>query len=119
MTICFILKFEALFIRQKKYIETYKVPNVSSLYSRTTNCNPYLYTDMNSKKVLVLVTNKHVHFCGLHPESILFAQECISGKTALINIHSIVQGYASRYGEKYIQFESLNITFINFIIFLR
>lgn len=50
-----MLKFEALFIRQKKYIDTYKVLNVSSLYSRTTNCNPYLYTDMNSKKILIEV----------------------------------------------------------------
>ncbi len=50
-----LLKFEALFIRQKKYIETYKVPNLSSLYSRTTNCNPYLYTDISSKKVLIEV----------------------------------------------------------------
>lgn len=55
-----ILKFEALFIRQKKYIETYKVPNVSSLYSRTINCNPYLYTDMNSKKVLIEVPKDYV-----------------------------------------------------------
>lgn len=50
-----LLKFEALFIRQKKYIETYKVSNISSLYSRKTNCNPYLYTDINSKKVLIEV----------------------------------------------------------------
>jgi len=50
-----LLKFEALFIRQKKYIETYKVPNISSLYSRKTNCNPYLYIDINSKKVLIEV----------------------------------------------------------------
>lgn len=55
-----MLKFEALFIRQKKYIGTYKVPNVSSLYSRTTNCNPYLYTDMNSKKVLIEVPKDYV-----------------------------------------------------------
>lgn len=55
-----MLKFEALFIRQKKYIDTYKVPNVSSLYSRTTNCNPYLYTDMNSKKVLIEVPKDYV-----------------------------------------------------------
>lgn len=55
-----ILKFEASFIRQKKYIDTYKVPNVSSLYSRTTNCNPYLYTDINSKKVLIEVPKDYV-----------------------------------------------------------
>lgn len=55
-----MLKFEALFIRQKKYIDTYKVPNVSSLYSRTTNCNPYLYTVMNSKKVLIEVPKDYV-----------------------------------------------------------
>lgn len=50
-----LLKYEALFIRQKKYIETYKVPNVSSLYSRKTNCNPFLYADINSKRVLIEV----------------------------------------------------------------
>ena len=55
-----LLKFEALFIRQKKYIETYKVPNVSSLYSRKTNCNPFLYTNINSKKVLIEVPKDYV-----------------------------------------------------------
>lgn len=55
-----LLKFEALFIRQKKYIDTYKVPNVSSLYSRTKNCNPYLYTNINSKKVLIEVPKDYV-----------------------------------------------------------
>jgi len=50
-----LLKYEAIFIRQKKYVEVYKVPNVSSLYSRTTNCNPFLYTSINSRKVLIEV----------------------------------------------------------------
>ena len=50
-----ILRFEAIFTRQIKYIDTYKVPNVSSLYSRTTNCNPFLYTNINSNKVLIEV----------------------------------------------------------------
>ena len=45
---------------KKKYIDTYKVPNVSSLYSRTTNCNPYSYTDMNLKKVLIEVPKDYV-----------------------------------------------------------
>ena len=49
-----LLKYEAIFIRQKKYVEVYKVPNVSSLYSRTTNCNPFLYTSINSRNA----TNK-------------------------------------------------------------
>lgn len=55
-----LLKFEATFIRQKKYVEVYKVPNVSSLYSRTTNCNPFLYTTINSRKALVEVTKDDV-----------------------------------------------------------
>ena len=55
-----LLKFEALFIRQKKYIDTYKAPNVSSLYSKTKNCNPYLYTNINSKKVLIEVPKDYV-----------------------------------------------------------
>lgn len=54
-----LLKFEATFIRQKKYVEVYKVPNVSSLYSRTTNCNPFLYTNINSRKVLIEVPKDH------------------------------------------------------------
>lgn len=45
-----LLKFEVTFIRKKKYVEVYKVPNVSSLYSRITNCNPFLYTIINSRK---------------------------------------------------------------------
>lgn len=55
-----LLKFEALFIRQKKYIETYKVPNVSSLYSRKSDCNPFLYTSINSKKILIEVPKDYV-----------------------------------------------------------
>lgn len=55
-----LLTFEALFIRQKKYIEAYKVPNVSSLYSRKTNCNPFLYTSVNSKKILIEVPKDYV-----------------------------------------------------------
>lgn len=54
-----LLKYEAIFIRQKKYVEVYKVPNVSSLYSRSTNCNPFLYTSIKSKKVLIEVTKEH------------------------------------------------------------
>lgn len=55
-----LLKFEAIFTRQKKYVEVYKVPNISSLYSRTTNCNPFLYTIINSKKVLIEVPKDYV-----------------------------------------------------------
>lgn len=55
-----LLKFEALFIRQKKYVEVYKVPNISYLYSRATNCNPFLYTNINSKKVLIEVPKDYV-----------------------------------------------------------
>lgn len=54
-----ILRFEATFTQQKRYVEVYKVPNVSSLYSRTTNCNPFLYTDINSKKVLIEVSKEY------------------------------------------------------------
>lgn len=55
-----LLKFEVTFIRKKKYVEVYKVPNVSSLYSRITNCNPFLYTTINSRKILVEVSKDEV-----------------------------------------------------------
>lgn len=50
-----ILRFEAIFTRQRKFIETYKIPNINSLYGRTKNCNPFLYTNINSNKVLIEV----------------------------------------------------------------
>lgn len=51
-----MLIIEATFVEKKRYIETYKVPNISSLYSRTTSCNPFLYINKNSKKILIEVS---------------------------------------------------------------
>lgn len=52
-------RFEATFTRIKKFVEAYKVPNVSLLYSRSTNCNPYLYTEINSHKILIEVSKDY------------------------------------------------------------
>lgn len=54
-----ILRYEASFQYQKKYIDAYKVPNISSLYSRVSNCNPFLYTCLNSKKILIEVSKEY------------------------------------------------------------
>lgn len=55
-----LLNMEAVFVKKKNYVEVYKVPNASSLYSRSKNCNPFLYTIINSKKVLFEVSKDDV-----------------------------------------------------------
>lgn len=54
-----LLIFEASFIHSTRIIEAYKVPNESCLYGRSTNCNPFLYTEINGKKVLIETTKDY------------------------------------------------------------
>ncbi len=55
-----ILKHSVTFFQSKKVVNTYKVPNISTLYGRSYNCNPYLLTNINSNIVLMEVTKDYV-----------------------------------------------------------
>lgn len=54
-----LLRYEAIFVEQKKYVNAYKVLNKSNFYGRTLNCNPFLYIEINEKKVLIETTKDY------------------------------------------------------------
>lgn len=55
-----ILKFEAIFFQIKKPIDVYKMTNISYLYGRRNNYNPYILTNINGKNTLIEVTKDYI-----------------------------------------------------------
>lgn len=54
-----ILRYEAIFYQSKRVVDAYKIPNISSLYGRSCNCNPYLLNNIGSSIVLMEVTKDY------------------------------------------------------------
>lgn len=54
-----LLLYEASFFHLKKTIDVYKVLNESCLYGRISDCNPFLYIEMDDKKVLIEITKTY------------------------------------------------------------
>lgn len=55
-----ILRFQAVFFEKKRMIEVYKMPNLSCLYGRSENCNPYILTSISNKIVLLEVPKDYI-----------------------------------------------------------
>ena len=55
-----ILRFEVIFFEKKKIIDAYKMSNLSCLYGRANNCNPYILTSISNKDVLLEVSKDYV-----------------------------------------------------------
>lgn len=53
------LQYEATFTKKEQLVSVYKVPNISALYTRSNNCNPFIYTEVNGQKVLMEVTKDY------------------------------------------------------------
>lgn len=53
------VKYEALFYSKIKCVQVYKVNSKGSIFRIKNNCNPYLYTELNGKKVLIEVSKDY------------------------------------------------------------
>lgn len=51
-----ILLHEARFMKKKQIVPVFKVPNERALYTRVNNNNPYVYTEINGKKILMEIS---------------------------------------------------------------
>lgn len=54
------LKFEAKFTKKEHKVSVYEVSGKSVLYSRSNNNNPFKYTEINGKKVLIEVAKEDI-----------------------------------------------------------
>ncbi len=74
-----VKKIEVIFTKKKKIVAVYKVPSECNLDGRTNNINPFLYTTLNNKKLLVEINKddalENINNCYFL-ESELSEREC-------------------------------------------